>query len=96
MRNFSIRVDYAESRGGGANVAHTVASAAQQIKDRRWIITSPLPKRNPRVGNSGGTREGGREGGGWRYTSSIARLFRSFSPLLCSRSLPSCEPARRN
>lgn len=37
-------------RGGGgrewrANVArwHTVASAAQQIKDRRWIITSPLP-----------------------------------------------------
>lgn len=28
-----------------ANVArwHTVASAAQQIKDRRWIITSPLP-----------------------------------------------------
>lgn len=62
MRNFSSRMDYAESRtargqsggergreGGGrewrANVArwHTVASAAQQIKDRRWIITSPLP-----------------------------------------------------
>lgn len=37
-----------EGEGGRewrANVArwHTVASAAQQIKDRRWIITSPLP-----------------------------------------------------
>lgn len=96
----------AESKRGAAVVAHSRVCGAA---DKGPSLDNYLPfARLPSVilGLETEEERGGEEEGGWDGdTSSIARLFRSFASLSpfslslsprCSRSLPSCEPARRN
>lgn len=94
----------AESKRGAAVVAHSRVCGAA---DKGPSLDNYLPfARLPSVilGLETEEERGGEEEGSWDGdTSSIARLFRSFASLSpfslsprCSRSLPSCEPARRN
>lgn len=121
MRNFSSRMDYAESRtargqsggergreGGGEGVESKRGAVAHSrvcgAADKGPSLDNYLPfARLPSVILGLETEEDRGGSGGDGDTSSIARLFRSFASLpslpplfRSSRSLPSCEPARRN